>query len=77
MDVVLTIGESDPFRENNEYLSRIYPSMTPVEQVVQMPFCQGLPAEALRELAAESTVVALERGATLISQHEAAEHVFF
>ncbi|MGB7840025.1 MAG: cyclic nucleotide-binding domain-containing protein, partial [Terrimicrobiaceae bacterium] len=51
--------------------------MTPVEQVVQIPFFQGLPAEALRELAAESTVLALERGATLISQHNAAEHVFF
>ena len=54
-----------------------YPSMTPVEQVIQIPFFQGLPAEALRELAAKSTVLALERGATLISQNDAAEHVFF
>ncbi len=51
--------------------------MTPVEQVVQIPFFQGLPAEALRELAAESTVLALERGGTLVSQNDAAEHVFF
>jgi CRP/FNR family cyclic AMP-dependent transcriptional regulator len=51
--------------------------MTPVEQVVQIPFFQGLPAEALRELAAEATVLVLERGGTLISQHDAAEHVFF
>jgi CRP-like cAMP-binding protein len=51
--------------------------MTPVEQVVQIPFFQGLPAEALRELAAASTVLALERGGTVISQNAAAEHVFF
>ncbi len=31
----------------------------------------------MRELAAESTVLALERGGTLISQHNAAEQVFF
>jgi CRP/FNR family transcriptional regulator, cyclic AMP receptor protein len=51
--------------------------MTALEQVVQIPFFQGLPAEALREVAAKSTVLALEAGATLISQHAAAEHVFF
>jgi CRP/FNR family cyclic AMP-dependent transcriptional regulator len=51
--------------------------MTAVEQVVQIPFFQGLPAEALREVAAKSTVLAFERGGTLISQHAAAEHVFF
>ena len=51
--------------------------MTPVEQVVQIPFFQGLPAEALRELAAKSTLLTLERGGILLSQHDAAEHVFF
>ena len=51
--------------------------MTAVEQLVQIPFFQGLPAEALREFAAKSTVVALERGGTVLSQHAAAEHVFF
>jgi CRP/FNR family transcriptional regulator, cyclic AMP receptor protein len=51
--------------------------MTPVEQVVQIPFFQGLPAEALRELAAKSAVLALERGRTLLSQNDAAEHLFF
>jgi CRP/FNR family transcriptional regulator, cyclic AMP receptor protein len=51
--------------------------MTPVEQLVQIPFFQGLPAEALRELAAESTVRTLKRAENLLSQHAAAEHVFF
>jgi CRP-like cAMP-binding protein len=31
----------------------------------------------LREIAGESTVLSLERGQTLISQHAAAEHLFF
>ena len=48
-----------------------------VEQVVQIPFFQGLPAEALRQVAASSTVHALERGQVLMSQHDAAEHLFF
>ncbi len=51
--------------------------MTAVEQVVEIPFFQSLPAEALREVAAKSSVLALERGATLISQNAAAEYVFF
>jgi CRP/FNR family transcriptional regulator, cyclic AMP receptor protein len=51
--------------------------MTAVEQVVEIPFFQGLPAEALREVAARSSVLALHRGATLISQHAAADYVFF
>jgi len=51
--------------------------MTAVEQVVQIPFFQGLPAEVLREVAAKSTVLALEREGILISQHAVAEHVFF
>jgi CRP-like cAMP-binding protein len=51
--------------------------MTAAEQVVQIPFFQGIPAEALREIAAQSTVLTLERGRTLISQHAAAEHLFF
>jgi CRP-like cAMP-binding protein len=51
--------------------------MTAIEQVVQIPFFQGLPAEALREVAAKSTVLTLERGGTLISQHATAEHLFF
>ena len=52
-------------------------AMTAVEQVVEIPFFQGLPAEALREVAARSSVLALHRGATLISQHAAADYVFF
>lgn len=48
-----------------------------VEQVVQIPFFQGLPAEALRQVAAESTVLALGRNRVLMSQHDAAEHLFF
>jgi signal-transduction protein with cAMP-binding, CBS, and nucleotidyltransferase domain len=48
-----------------------------VEQVVQIPFFQGLPAEALRQVAANSTVIALERGRILMSQHDTAEHLFF
>jgi CRP-like cAMP-binding protein len=48
-----------------------------VEQVVQIPFFQGLPAEALRRVAADSTVLTLERGGILMSQHDAAEHLFF
>jgi CRP/FNR family transcriptional regulator, cyclic AMP receptor protein len=51
--------------------------MTAAEQVVQIPFFQGMPAEALREIAAQSTVLTLERGRNLISQHAAAEHLFF
>jgi CRP/FNR family transcriptional regulator, cyclic AMP receptor protein len=51
--------------------------MIPVEQVVQIPFFQGLPAEVLRELATESIVLARQRGETLFSQHDVAEHVFF
>lgn len=51
--------------------------MAPVEQVVRIPFFQGLPAETLREVAAASTVVSLEGGRTIISQHDAAENVFF
>jgi CRP/FNR family cyclic AMP-dependent transcriptional regulator len=51
--------------------------MTAVEQVVQIPFFQGIPAEALRQIAAQSSVLTLERGRTLISQHATAEHVFF
>ena len=53
------------------------PSVMHVEQVVQIPFFQGLPAEALRQVAADSTVLALERGRILMSQHDAAEHLFF
>ena len=48
-----------------------------VEQVVQIPFFQGLPAEALRLVAADSTMLALKRGRILMSQHDAAEHLFF
>jgi CRP-like cAMP-binding protein len=48
-----------------------------VEQVVQIPFFQGLPAEALRRVAADSTVLTLERGRILMSQHDAAEDLFF
>jgi CRP-like cAMP-binding protein len=48
-----------------------------VEQVVQIPFFQGLPAEALRQVAAGSTVLVLERGQIVMSQHDAAEHLFF
>jgi CRP-like cAMP-binding protein len=48
-----------------------------VEQVVQIPFFQGLPAEALRQVAADATVLTLERGRILMSQHDAAEHLFF
>jgi hypothetical protein len=48
-----------------------------VEQVVQIPFFQGLPAEALRRIAANSIVLTLERGRILISQHDTAEHLFF
>jgi CRP-like cAMP-binding protein len=51
--------------------------MTAVEPVVQIPFVQGIPAEALREIAARSTVLTFARGRTLISQHAAAEHLFF
>jgi signal-transduction protein with cAMP-binding, CBS, and nucleotidyltransferase domain len=51
--------------------------MTTVEEVVQIPFFQGIPAEALREIAAQSTILTLEAGRTFISQHAAAEHVFF
>jgi CRP-like cAMP-binding protein len=51
--------------------------MTAVEQLVQIPFFQGLPAEALREVAAKSTVLTFERGGTFISQNAVAEHVFF
>ena len=51
--------------------------MTAAEQVVQIPFFQGIPAEALREFAAQSTVLTLESGRTLITQHAAAEHLFF
>jgi CRP/FNR family cyclic AMP-dependent transcriptional regulator len=51
--------------------------MTAVEQVVQIPFFQGMPADALREIAAQSTVLTLQPGRTLISQHAAAEHLFF
>ena len=54
-----------------------YPSMTAVEQVVQIPFFQGLPAEALRKSPQNRTILTLERGETFISQHAAAEHVFF
>src|SRR4029453_5612269 len=53
------------------------PSAMHVEQVVEIPFFQGLPAEALRQVAADSTVLALERGRILMSQHDAAEHLFF
>jgi CRP-like cAMP-binding protein len=48
-----------------------------VEQVVQIPFFQGLPADALRQVAADATVLTLERGRILMSQHDAAEHLFF
>jgi CRP-like cAMP-binding protein len=48
-----------------------------VEQVVQIPFFQGLPAEALRQVAANSTMLMLVRGQILMSQHDAAEHLFF
>jgi CRP-like cAMP-binding protein len=48
-----------------------------VEQVVQIPFFQGLPAEALRQVATGSTVLHLQRGRVLMSQHDAAEHLFF
>ena len=48
-----------------------------VEQVVQIPFFQGLPAEALRQVATGSTVLVLERGRIVMSQHGAAEHLFF
>jgi CRP/FNR family transcriptional regulator, cyclic AMP receptor protein len=51
--------------------------MTAVEQVVEIPFFQGMPADALREIAAQSTVLTLQPGRTLISQHAAAEHLFF
>jgi signal-transduction protein with cAMP-binding, CBS, and nucleotidyltransferase domain len=51
--------------------------MTPVEQVVQIAFFQGIPAEALREIAAQSRVLTFERRRTLLSQHAAAEHLFF
>src|SRR5262245_39180310 len=51
--------------------------MTAVEEVVQIPFFQGIPAEALREIAVQSTILSLEAGRTFISQHAAAEHVFF
>jgi CRP/FNR family transcriptional regulator, cyclic AMP receptor protein len=51
--------------------------MTSVEQVVQIPFFQGIPAEALREIGAQSNVLTLERGRTLISQNAVAEYVFF
>jgi CRP-like cAMP-binding protein len=50
--------------------------MTSVEQVVEIPFFQGMPAEALRQVAAQSSVVLLERGRTLLSQHAAAENLY-
>src|SRR5262245_49578469 len=52
-------------------------SMTAIEEVVQIPFFQGMPAEALREIAAQSSVLTLEPGRILIAQHAAAEHLFF
>ena len=51
-------------------------SMTSVEQVVEIPFFQGMPAEALRQVAAQSSVLTFESGRTLISQHAAAEHLY-
>lgn len=51
--------------------------MTPVERVVEIPFFQGLSAEALREVAAGSSYLTLERGKTVVSQNDVAEHVYF
>ena len=52
-------------------------SMTAIEEVVQIRFFQGMPAEALRDIAAQSSVLTLEPGRILIAQHAAAEHLFF
>lgn len=51
--------------------------MTSVEQVVQIPFFQGFPALALREVAAHSSLLIFEAGATIVSQHDVAENLFF
>ncbi len=52
-------------------------SMAPVEQIVRISFFQGLPAEALREVAADSTAFTMEPGRILFSQNDVAETVYF
>jgi CRP-like cAMP-binding protein len=51
--------------------------MTPVEQLVRIPFPQGLPADTLWELAEAASELTVPRGNYLIHQHDQAHHVFF
>lgn len=51
--------------------------MVQVEQLVQIPFLQGLPADTLWRLAEAASELTVPRGNYLIHQHDQAHHVFF
>ena len=51
--------------------------MAQVEQLVRIPFLQGLPADTLWRLAETATELTVQRGNYLIHQHDQAHHVFF
>jgi CRP-like cAMP-binding protein len=51
--------------------------MVQVEQLVRIPFLQGLPAGALRRLAETASELTVQGGNFIVHQHDQAQHVFF
>jgi CRP-like cAMP-binding protein len=51
--------------------------MVQVEQLIRIPFLQGLPASTLRVLAETASELTLQRGDYIVHQHHQAQHVFF
>ena len=51
--------------------------MVQVEQLIRIPFLQGLPASTLRALAEAASELTLRPGDFIVHQHDQAQHVFF
>jgi CRP-like cAMP-binding protein len=51
--------------------------MVQVEQLVRIPFLQGLSAGALRRLAEAASELTVRGGDFIVHQHDQAQHVFF
>jgi CRP-like cAMP-binding protein len=51
--------------------------MVHVEQLVRIPFLQGLAAGTLRRLAEAASELTMQRGDYIVHQHDQAQHVFF
>lgn len=51
--------------------------MVPVEQLAKVPFFKGVPAWAMRRLAADAREVRLERNESFIHQHDQSHTIWF